>query len=52
MPKPESHIPDNHVLPDAQLEKRTRRRFSEDCVDLQKKALSMLDLSNNGNDAS
>jgi transposase-like protein len=28
MPKPESQIPDNQVLPDAQLEKRTRRRFS------------------------
>jgi len=135
MPKPESQIPDNHILPDSQLEKRTRRRFSteykrrilakadqcahgelgpllrrenlysnqlrdwrkqleaggeaalsksapgpkasktpdqkrieqlekeltktqhrlrvtEDCVDLQKKALSMLDLSNNGSDPS
>src|SRR5680860_1152243 len=28
MPKPESQIPDNQVLPDAQLEKCTRRRFS------------------------
>ncbi|MCL1488061.1 MAG: transposase [Marinobacter sp.] len=28
MPKPESQIPDNHILPDSQLEKRTRRRFS------------------------
>ncbi|SOB76813.1 Transposase [Marinobacter sp. LV10R510-11A] len=40
-----------------QLEKelaRTQRklRLTEDCVGLQKKALSMLDLSNNGNDPS
>jgi len=40
-----------------QLEKepaRTQRklRLTEDCVGLQKKALSMLDLSNNGNDSS
>lgn len=40
-----------------QLEKelaKTQRRLrvTEDCVDLQKKALSMLDLSTNGNDPS
>jgi transposase-like protein len=40
-----------------QLEKelaKTQRRLrvTEDCVDLQKKALSMLDLSNNGSDPS
>src|SRR5680860_1669318 len=28
MPKPELQIPDNHILPDTHLEKRTRRRFS------------------------
>ena len=28
MPKPESQLPENQVTPDAQLEKRTRRRFS------------------------
>lgn len=28
MPKPESQMPDNQVTPDAQLEKRTRRRFT------------------------
>jgi len=40
-----------------QLEKELARtqhklRITEDCVGLQKKALSMLDLSNNGNDPS
>lgn len=28
MPKPESQLPENQVIPDAQLEKKTRRRFS------------------------
>lgn len=28
MPKPESQLPESQVTPDAQLEKRTRRKFS------------------------